>query len=253
MTGPGPYNSQQVVQLARQQTPGAKFDLKQVPKAVLSPLEKMGWLTTTKTTSGRGAKAHALVPTPKFEASISLPLADALAEQAHLADPADLRRPLADLLSEVRKATLSSHQRGRALEGVSIQVLRLMGARFLFWRRRAPDTAGAEVDIVADISNGRYLVVQIQSKASAITTRDVVDREVGVATSLRSNVLLFVSAKRVGPSARAAADNYMRNTNLSILFIEGADLDSVEGGAELAPILEREYRRVRTMRKPAGE
>lgn len=40
MSGPGPYNSQQVVQLARQQTPEAGFDLKQVPKLVLRPLEE---------------------------------------------------------------------------------------------------------------------------------------------------------------------------------------------------------------------
>lgn len=253
MSGPSPYNSQQVVQLARQQTPEATFDLKQVPKVVLKPLEEAGWLTVTKTTGGRGAKAHLVTPTATFEAVISVPLANALAEQAHLADPADLRRPFAELLDEVRDSTLSSYQRGRALEGVSIQVLRLMGARFLFWRRRASDTAGAEVDVVGELANGRYLVVQIQSKASAITTRDVVDREVGVATTLRSNVVLFISAKRVGSSARNAADNYMRNTNLSIVFIDGEDLDSVKSGAELAPILAREYRRVRSMRVPRDD
>jgi hypothetical protein len=77
-----------------------------------------------------------------------------------------------------------------------------MGARFVDWRQRGVETGGAEVDLVTESIGAPYLLIQVQSKASAITGRGRIDREVGVASSLKSNAILFVTAKRVGLARR---------------------------------------------------
>jgi hypothetical protein len=175
-------------------------------------------------------------------------LLDAVVQQTHLLDPVSLRRPIAELLVTVRDSTLSNHERGLALEGVCIQIVRLLGARFIDWRRRGDETAGAEVDVVAELVDGRYQLLQVQSKASRIGGREVVDREVGVAATLKSNVILFVSAQEVSDAARRAAATHMQESGLAILILDGTDLDALATGAEAARMIEREWQRVTAVR-----
>jgi hypothetical protein len=252
MSGSPPFVAASVRALAETQVPGLSYDIKTFAKSVLTPLESAGWISVRKTTAGRGAKSHSLTPTSKFTSTIREPLAIALATQVHLYDPASLRRPLADLLTIVTGDASSPHERGLALEGVCVQLIWLMGARFVSWRRRGDETSGAEVDVIAELAERQYWLVQVQSKASAISGRDVVDREVGVAQTLKSNVLLLVSARRVGEAARRAADRHMQETGLAILFIDGSDLRAARSGAEIAGALGREWARVERVRSPRG-
>lgn len=252
LSGPPPFVAASVRSLAETQVPGLSYDIKTFVKSVLKPLESAGWVTAGKTTTGRGAKSHSLTPTQKFDTTIREPLATALATQVHLHDPASLRRPLADLLSVVTSDASSSHEKGLALEGVCVQLIWLMGARFVSWRRRGDETSGAEVDVIAELAERQYWLVQVQSKASAISGRDVVDREVGVAQTLKSNVLLLVSARKIGEAARRAADRHMQETGLAILFIDGSDLRAARTGAEIASALGREWARVERVRSPRG-
>jgi hypothetical protein len=249
ITEPGPHLGSTVRELAELQTPGLAIDLKSFVKKVLDPLQAAGWITHSRTTGGSGAKSQLVAPTQQFRDVISDPLTDMVLNQVHLQDPASLRRPINDLLAIV-DSRASSHKRGQALEGVCIQLLRLMGARFVDWRQRGVETGGAEVDLVAESIGAPYLFIQVQSKASAITGRDRIDREVGVASSLKSNVILFVTAKRVGPAARRAAAVYMRETNLAILFLDGTDL---RGGApSVIAAMVREWQAVRSVRAGRG-
>lgn len=242
MSGTPPFDSQAIAEVADAQSATRLKTLRDLPTRILAPLASAGWLTAAKSTSGRGAKAHLVTPSPKFIKDISTPLADALVEQAQLGDPAALRRPLADLLDEVRDAKLSNQVRGHSLEGVSIHLIRALGARFRDWRRRALDTSYAEVDVLADLVNGRYQLIQLQAKVSDISTREIIDREVGIAGRLRSHILIFVSAGKVGPGPRRAADEHMADTNLSILFFDGKDLDALASSAVVLPdLLHREF------------
>lgn len=112
-------------------------------------------------------------------------------------------------------------------------------------------TAGAEVDLVAEASNDPYLLIQLQSKASAINGREIIDREVGVAQSLKSNVILFVSAKNVGGAARRAAAAYMQETSLAVLFLDGTDISG--GAAAVAAGIAREWGHVRLIKAKRGQ
>lgn len=252
VTDPPPHDAAAVRRLAEMQSPRIRFDTKTFSKDVLDRLDRDGWIALSKTTGGRGAKSHRVTPTKRFHEVISEPLLQAVLEQTHLQDPASLRRPLTDLLAIVDDENAGNHKRGLALEGVCIQVARLAGARFLSWRLRGDETGGAEVDVVAETVQPPYLLIQLQSKASAISGRGVIDREVGVAGTLKSNVLLFVTAKTVGPAARKAAATHMQETGLSILFIDGADLKEADAGAGIGGALAREWQRVATLRSRRG-
>lgn len=253
VTDPPPLDGAKIRQLAEVQSPGVVIDVKTFAPVTLKRLEADGWITVTKTTGGRGAKPHQVVPTQRFKDVIAEPLMNAVVEQAHLQDPKPLRKPLPDLLAVVNDEKRSNHERGLALEGVCIQVARLAGARFLGWRLRGDQTSGAEVDVVAESIHAPYQIMQIQSKASAINGREVVDREVGVSAALKSNVILFVSAKKIGPAARKAAATHMQESSLSILFLDGNDLKGASAGAGLGSTLAREWERVRIVRSRRGQ
>ncbi|WP_139186695.1 hypothetical protein [Arthrobacter crystallopoietes] len=238
--------------LAEVQTPGIRFDTKTFAERVVRRLADDGWIEAEKATPGRGAKSGRVTPTEKFREIISQPLMDTVLEQTHLLDPVSLRRPLRDLLAVVNgEKNETNHARGLALEGVCIQIVRMIGARFLGWRLRSDQTAGAEVDLVAEASNDPYLLIQLQSKASAINGREIIDREVGVAQSLKSNVILFVSAKNVGGAARRAAAAYMQETSLAVLFLDGTDISG--GAAAVAAGIAREWGHVRLIKAKRGQ
>ncbi|WP_354263811.1 hypothetical protein [Arthrobacter sp. OAP107] len=238
--------------LAEGQAPGVRFDTKTFAERVVKSLAENGWLVNEKATAGRGAKSGRVTPTKKFREIISEPLMKAVLEQTHFPDPVSLRRPLSELLAVVNDAkNETNHARGLALEGVCIQVIRIIGARFLGWRVRGDETAGAEVDLVAETSNDPYLLIQLQSKASAIDGRKIIDREVGVAQSLKSNVILFVSAKKVGEAARRAADVYMQETSLAVLFLNETDLRG--GAAAVLAGIAREWDHVRLIKAKRGQ
>ncbi len=241
-----PIDGNKLRDLAELQTPGLTISTKQFAPSTLKRLEAEGWITVTKVTGGRGAKPHQVEPTKKFIDLIRKSLMNAVLDQVHLLDPASLRKPLPDLLDIVDDTSKTSHARGLALEGVCIQVVRMLGARFVAWRLRGDQTSGAEVDVVAETLEKPYLLYQIQSKASAINGREIIDREVGVAGALKSNVILFVSAQKVGPAARRAASTHMQESNLAILFLEGKDLRG--GIAGVAAAIECEWRIVRSIR-----
>lgn len=244
-------SSADVARLAERQS-AVRYDVKQLPKKVLFPLQDAGLIEATKTTVGRGAKPYTVRATEKLIAEVIGPLLESLEQTAGPLDPRVLRRPVGELLSEVRNETLSSDRRGKALEGVALQLTRALGLRFVDWRRRAHETGGAEVDLIAIQTNGRFAIWQVQCKVGPIRSRDVVDREVGVAQTLKSDVIAFVTAGAVGRAARDAAEAHMRATGLNILFLDGSDLDVFAGGASPVDCVDREFERVRRVRSPTS-
>lgn len=245
--GAPPHNSQHVAALADQQSGTRLRARRNLPTAVLGPLQRDGWLTYRKATTGRGAKPSLVTPDKRAKA-LRRDVASAVATQAALPDPAALRRPFGDLLIQARRAR-TTHVRGHALEGVSIQLMRMLGARFVGWRVRPEETQGYELDVVAEKANGRYQRILVQSKVNAIRLRQVVDREVAIAYLLeRAETIVFVSAAEIGPSPRAAARQYMAVAPLAILFFDGDDLDYIAQSGDLASLVEREYEVVELIR-----
>jgi site-specific DNA-methyltransferase (cytosine-N4-specific) len=67
---------------------------------------------------------------------------------------------------------------------------------------------------------------------------------------LKSNVILIVSTGEIGPEARKYADVVMKDSNLCIAMIDGADVRVVERDpAAIVDILHREARSAMKIKK----
>ena len=84
----GPFSSNDVEKLAAA-TYGVRFNEKSVPKSVLYPLERAGYLELVRGTkeAGRGAKPFLITPTERLKADLILPLLEQIEKQTM----ADLR------------------------------------------------------------------------------------------------------------------------------------------------------------------
>ncbi|MGH9920004.1 MAG: restriction endonuclease, partial [Nitrososphaerales archaeon] len=177
-----------------------EFDLKNLREQVLYPLRDLGYLEVIKSTSGRGAKAHLVRPTEKFRVDFIGPILDALAKTGGF-PRVRLDVPIDQVVRDLRSA--DRHTKGLALEMLVMHLCRLLGLRVTHWRRRAADTGGAEVDVLADGMNYVFALWQIQCKNTQTVSHDDVARELGIVGHTRANVVMVVTTGRF---AKPAAD-----------------------------------------------
>jgi site-specific DNA-methyltransferase (cytosine-N4-specific) len=127
-------------------TYGVHFPEKSLPKLVLDALVKGGYITATKTTTGRGAKPFLVAPTEKLKADIIEPFFNQIKDQIDTALHGLLKKPLAEILVELESADRCAS--GLALEALAFKLMRLLDMTYLATRLRAQATGGAEVDLI---------------------------------------------------------------------------------------------------------
>jgi hypothetical protein len=82
---------------------------------------------------------------------------------------------------------------------------------------------------------------QIQCKNTSQVHLDDVAKEVGLANFLKSNVIVIVTTGKIGSTARYFARKTMQETNLSIVMIDGADIQKIRDKPyAIIDIMERE-------------
>lgn len=147
--GEGPFFSNDVERLAAA-TYGVQFNEKSLPKTVLYPLRDAGFITLERGTKkeGRGAKPFLVRPTRKLAGDIIEPLLQQLERQTHPDLRPLLRRPLAQILDEL-KAT-DPHARGLALEALAFRLMRLIDLSYVATRLRGPATGGVKAGLELD-------------------------------------------------------------------------------------------------------
>lgn len=113
----GPYLSNEIEKLAST-TYGVKFDEKNLPKTVLYPLEKAGYISLERGTKaiGRGAKPFQVRLTDKMKSELISPIIESLQSQAHPELRPMLRKPLSEILKEL--SSDDKHIKGLALEAL---------------------------------------------------------------------------------------------------------------------------------------
>jgi hypothetical protein len=239
MTDPQPAN--EIVKLASA-TYGVKFPEKSLPKMVLNALVSAGYITATKTTEGRGAKPFMVAPTPKLTADLIEPLFDQLKEQTDPKLLELLRKPLADILTEMKSE--DRYISGLALEALAFRLMRLLDMDYMATRLRASATGGAEVDLIFQSARLVYSRWQVQCKNTARVALDDVAKEVGLTAFIKSNVIVIVTTGNVGGDARRYANKIMRDSNLSIVILDGPDLERINANAaRIVDVFNREARR----------
>lgn len=229
-------------------TYGVRFPEKSLPKLVLNPLMEAGYITTTKTTKGRGAKPFLIAPTEKLVTEIVTPLLDQLKNQTDPKLIALLRKPLAEILVE-----LDSDDRyiaGLALEALAFKLMRYLDMDYVATRLRAQATGGAEVDLIFQSARLVFSRWQVQCKNTSRVSLDDVAKEVGLTHLLKSNVIVVVSTGEAGSEARRYSNKIMAESNLCIVMIDGRDLTAIrDNPTSIVSVFQREARCAMALKK----
>ncbi|HVV79314.1 MAG TPA: restriction endonuclease [Pseudolabrys sp.] len=245
ITKPQPAN--EIARLAAA-TFGVRFPDKSLPKSVLNPLVAAGYISASKTTSGRGAKPFQVTPTAKVQAEILGPLLDQLKGQL---DPKLLDllvKPLATILKEVKSK--HKYTAGLALEALAFKLMRTLGMEYVATRLRASATGGAEVDLIFHSSRLVYSRWQVQCKNTARVALDDVAKEVGLTHFIKSTVIVIVTTGEIGAEARRYANKIMSDSNLAIVMLDRSDLEAVTGNAAyIVDAFKREAEYAMTLKK----
>ncbi len=242
---PHPANS--VVRLATA-THGVKYPEKSLPKLVLHDLEHAGWITTKKTTSGRGAKPFLVSPTEKLTSQVAEPLLNQLERQTDPKLVALLRTPLSTILEEMKSE--DRFRSGLALEALAFKLMRLLDMTWVATRLRANQTGGAEVDLIFESARLVFSRWQIQCKNTKRVSLDDVAKEVGLTHFLKSNVIVIVTTGVVSGEARRYANRIMADSNLAIVMLDGTDLAVIcEQPEGILRAMDREARHAMNLKK----
>jgi site-specific DNA-methyltransferase (cytosine-N4-specific) len=139
-----------------------------------------------------------------------------------------LRKPLETIPSEMKSA--DRYVSGLALEALAFNLMRLLDMTYVAARLRAQATGGPEVDLIFESARLVFSRWQVQCKSTGRVSLDDVEKEVGLTHFLKSNVIVVVTTGEIGAEARRYANKIMRDSNLAIVMLDGADLAAINFG-----------------------
>lgn len=227
---------------------GVPFPEKSLPNLVLNDLQRAGYITAEKTTSGRGAKPFLVAPTDKLIAELVDPLLDQLQRQTDPKLLSLLKTPLSVIMQEM--ASTDKHRSGLALEALAFKIMLSLDMTYVATRLRASQTGGAEVDLIFQSARLVFSRWQIQCKNTKRVALDDVAKEVGLTHFLRSNVIVIVTTGTVSEPARRYANSIMAQSNLAIVMLDGADLKAISARpAKIVRAFEREARHAMDLKR----
>lgn len=240
--GLGTYASNEIEKLATA-TYGQKFDEKNLPKTVLYPLEKAGYISLARGTKekGRGAKPFLVSVTPKLVSELIEPLLSQLEKQTAVEVRPLLRKSLSEVIASLKAG--DKRARGLALEALAFKLMRLIDLTYVATRLRGTATGGAEVDVIFESSRLVFSRWQVQCKNTAAISLDDVAKEVGLTHALKSNVIVAVTTGQIGREARRYANKVMTDSNLCIVMIDSSDISKIVGNpTTIVDVFNREAR-----------
>ncbi len=222
---------------------GVNFSEKTLPIKVLFPLRDAGLIDIEKSTLGRGAKPYLIKPTDKFQSNIILPIIQNIEDRGDMPPRKFFQMKLDEIVQKTKSD--DKHIKGKALEALSIYIMRLLDLEFVAWRLRGEVTGGAEVDAIVEGIRLVFNRWQIQCKNTKVLTLDDVAKEVGLAFHLKSNVILALTTGRISSEAIRYANSIMTSTNLNILFLDSKDLEKIiENPSKTSLIIYEQSKRV---------
>jgi hypothetical protein len=176
-----------------------------------------------------GGKAAKLWTLPKFRKEVLEPfLTDAVKSLDPVLTPYYLTTPAA-IYRDLHSSDKS--RKGKALEAYAIHVMRLMGFRFVGWRKRAKDSTGyAEVDVVMTGLFGnsptRWQVQCKNTPSGAVDLEDVA-KEVGLLPLTNATHILMVANSKFTRDARLFANEIMAASPVTIFLMDKSDFEKV--------------------------
>ena len=204
---------------------GVEYPEGGLPQSTLFALQDVGLITCHKTTRGQGAKPYIVRRTEKLKNRFLEPIFASIENSAGLQYRKLIRMPYPDILNRLESS--NRHIRGQALEALAFYLGRLIGLESVKWRLRTNQTGGAELDVIMEGANLIFSRWQIQCKNSTQATLEDIAKELGIAQLIKTNVIMIVTTGKIGNSAKAFAEQIMRDTNHQVILINKSDLQRV--------------------------
>ena len=236
----GDYPAAEVRNLA-EQIVGHRFARESLPNVVLEPLKRAG-LIEYETKGTGGGKTSVLRTTSKFNAEVLEPFIEHAVQSLDAQLTAYYRKPPATIYSELGSA--DTYVRGMALEAYAVHIMRLLGLRFVGWRKRAQETTGrAEIDVVLTGTIGGLpsrWQVQCKNKPSGQVNLEDVAKEVGLLPLTKATHVMVLANARFTADARTYAREIMRHTSVFIFLLDVNDFERIRKSPGELPLILRE-------------
>lgn len=218
-----------------------------LPKEVLDVLQSMELIEYSTKGTG-GGKASRLKVTPKFNREVLAQFVtktirdlDASVSEYYRQRPDDIYAGL---------ASKNSHVKGQALEAFAIYVMRLMGLRFVGWRKRAE----AEVDALLEGVIGPVATrwqIQCKNTPSRTVRLEDVAKEVGLLPLTRATHLLFVANASFSSDAQEYARKVMEAMPVGIYLVDQNDFKALRSNpAKITAILSQQATSMLDLARP---
>lgn len=224
-----------------------------LPNNYLKPLERAG-LITFKSGGTAGGKSATLRTNADFASKLLEPFLTITLKDLDAALTAYYKKPIADTYAELDSS--DPGVKGQALEAFAIYVMRLLGLRFLYWRRKAKETGQAEVDVVMNgVLGGQPTRWQIQCKNTPGHATDLEDvaKEVGLLPITNATHIAVFARGGFTSKAEAFAAEIMRNSSVVIYLVGAAGFAHLkQDPGSLAALLRADAERIAALTPHPG-
>lgn len=220
-------------------TSGLRLGRASLPNEVLKPLQRAA-LIDYRTGGTAGGKAARLRTTRAFDRNVLEPFITTTVKSLDPVVTGYYQRRPKDIYAHLKST--DRFKKGEALEAYAIHIMRLLGLRFVEWRKRGPETGGAEIDVVlSGLVGCAPTVWQVQCKNLGGTGRvDLEDiaKEVGQAPTTRATHIMVIANGRFTRDAETFSQATMRSSPLTIFLLGRDQFEAVKASpGSLAGIL----------------
>ena len=241
----GPYPASDVRDLA-ESILGRRVDRGNLPKNFLEPLRLAGLIQYTARGTSSG-KTSTLTTTDKFRKDVLSDFLESTVETLDTALAAYYVKPIAEIYEELDSD--NANVKGVALEAYAVHVMRLLGLRFVAWRKRARDETGqAEIDVVMSGLVGGIATrwqIQCKNKPSGRVSLEDVAKEVGLTPLTKATHVMVLANCQVTQSARDYAREIMKNSPLTIMLLDRENFDMIKySPGSIASIIQAKSRMI---------
>ena len=220
---------------------GVRFGRASLPNEILIPLQKAR-LIQFETGGTRSGKTSRLRLTDGFRSDILRPFLTTTLDTLNTALTAYYRQRPENIYQGLDSD--DRYTRGYALEAFAIYAMRLLGLRFLGWRRRARDTGYSEVDaLLAGLLGAIPTTWQVQCKntpRSSIRLEDVA-KEVGLLPLTHATHIMVFANSDFTRDARKFAQEIMHQSSVTIFLLDRQDFEDIKANpANIGRILKKQ-------------
>lgn len=194
-----------------------------LPKEVLEALRASG-LIEYQTGGTESGKASQMRVTDKFDREVLMPFVTRTIRDLDASVSAYYRKRPEDIYAGLESG--DTHTKGQALEAFAIYVMRLMGLRFVGWRKRAEAEVDALLEGVLGAVATRWQIQCKNTPRAAVRLEDVA-KEVGLLPLTRATHILFVANSTFSEDARAYTRNVMKATPVGIYLLDRDDFHAL--------------------------